>query len=440
MTLILILGFLLIIIFLWNPILGIFLFLITRTLSDRLADSFSLVINENISINITGLLGITFLFLGAFYVISKKINILSIPLIWPIILFLGIAAASMIFSVDIQASFYELTRLLTIFIFYILAYDIFTKDLKIKKNKAQSKFARQFPKIILISAIIPFLIASYQLITKTGLGGTTGIESRIYGTFIHPNNFALFALIIFAVTIFYVLKQKQEPAKNPNKFPIYLISAFSFLMLLATLCRGAILAALCFAFIIGILKSPKIIILTATAMLILFFASENVHDRIEDIYNPPAISTIRWRFKQWQRGWESFSRRPWLGYGVGTEQKAFKINHGLFEGSYHTHNDYLRSAIELGIIGFSAYSFLLCWALVKLLQAYKRIKLPVNKLMALTVLALFLSVILFSASDNVLKGTAAMWILWALVALVLAQAKKQAANLQRKRTGPGPIN
>jgi O-antigen ligase len=82
------------------------------------------------------------------------------------------------------------------------------------------------------------------------------------------------------------------------------------------------------------------------------------------------------------------------------------------------HNDYLKTVIEMGLLGFLTY---LTWLLSLVWHAwcaYRRAKLPAITWRALALLAIAIAGAVMSLTDNYLGYTAVQWYLWALVALV----------------------
>lgn len=401
---------LLAVIFLYRPLWGFLIFLVIRPLFDKLGESFSVSISRNFSINAAALLGVLVLGLAFLYFFKNKTKIFSIPLFWTWFIFIAISIASLFFSVDKSASFYEIIRALTIFTFFALGYSIYQS----------SQNPKSFLKAVLISAVVPFSFAFYQLITQTGLGGTSGIDSRLYGTFSHPNAFASFVLIILAVSFCFILDKNTG-----KKLPFYLIALISLFIIIETFSRGAWLSLLIFAFIISLFQSRKIILLALGLLIIAYFISPLVRDRIEDVYNPPATSSIVWRFQQWEKVYASFSKKPLTGYGTGTETIVFENEYGFYAGNPYTHNDILKAAVEIGIFGAAAYILILALTVFYLFKNYFSSQEQNAKLFYLIILALFIAEIGFSMTSNIFRGTATQWTLWSLIGVALAMNNKK---------------
>ncbi len=402
----LLIGVFLIITFFYNPKFGVLFFLIIRPIIDKQGEKIEIpTFISNITINSSAFLSIIFIILAVFFLIkefflSKKQykyqNLIFIA--W--LVFIIFSIISLFYSIDKFSSFYEITRIITIFLFFTTALILTEEDADLDL----------FLKALLFSALIPFVVAIFQLITGSGMAGTSiGLDSRLYGTFSHPNQFASFALIIFGLSWF--LYQQKNKINKHSWLPL----ATTLTLLIATFSRGAWLGIIIFSFIIGFLKNFKIIIGVFAILIILFITSETVHKRIEDIYNPPATSSVYWRMERWKENYQSFSQRPLFGHGSGTELKVYEKDYGFYSNNNYTHNDILKNAIEIGIIGTITYLILIITTFFTLIKIYLKTKNSLLKNFSLVLLAIFIAENVFSMTSNIFRGTATQWTLWFLI-------------------------
>jgi len=264
------------------------------------------------------------------------------------------------------------------------------------------------------------------LITKSGLGGTDGIESRLFGTFSHPNPFASFVFITLAILLFLFFFSKEKSFK-----PIIFLIFWALFLLVGTYSRGAWLAFLIFLLVIAFFKSFKSILAIVFISIILFFSFQSIQDRVQDIYNPPADSSVRWRFAQWERMYKIFKKRPLIGQGIGTETIVHDLEYGPYSGNPYTHNDFLRVATETGVFGFTIYFLLIFSTLNLLYKNFKEASSGIEKDFQLIVLALFLAMATFSLTNNTLRETVTQWLLWSLVGTSLALASYPLKKIQK---------
>lgn len=391
------------ILFLYRLSWGLLLFIFIRPSIDRQAEYLSVGLTDDLSFNIAAILGVLVIVFFVLYLIKyfKIFWNLSLKFSW--IFFLAVLFLGIFYSIDPLSSIYEFIRALSIFAIFALVF-----------LTVQNKFPiRHILYAILFSAIIPFLFAALQIVFGTGLGTTPGVESRVFGTFSHPSPFALYTLGIAAISFFLIVSEKKK------NFWAYVIFVSSVIILISTFTRGAWIALAVFLSIIGAMKAPRFLFGAVVISFILFFSSTTVHDRIEDIYNPPADSSIRWRFQQWENMFDVARDRPVLGHGTGTEAVVHYYKFGPDAGNPYTHNDFLKITVENGLLGLVAFMFLVISCVIFLFIKYYKTQPSQLKDLCLVVLALFLVFMMVSIGDNVFRSTATQWVVWSLMAVCL---------------------
>lgn len=416
----LVLGLVLAIVFLANPKWGLFLIIFLRPSIDRFSENITLSLNENLTFNAGAMLGILVVGLLSFFILKNFGSFRKLPASFLWLIFLLISLLSFFFSIEKSSSLYEIIRLVSILLVFASFFLLAQKE----KNPSLILWA------IVSSAVVPFLFATYQLATGTGLGGTSGIESRLFGTFSHPNPFASFIVIVLVAALFLVIWEKNRSRQ------IFLagLTFWGLILLIETFSRGAWFAFLIFILILILKKSPKLILLAAGLVLVLYFSFPLVQERIEDIYNPPADSSVRWRFAQWERMYQIFLKNPAIGQGIGTETIAHEQEYGPYAGNPYTHNDFLRVALETGIPGLLAYFFLIMVALKNSFTTYLKTQNKYLKDFHLFVLALFLALISFSLTNNTLRETVTQWTLWALLGTSFALTKRESLKNSHEKS------
>lgn len=404
-------GLCLTIIFLHQPPWGMSLFLAARVWLDNWGEKNSLKITENFSLGMNALLGILVSSLLAFFLIKNRADWKEIPFkkIWLAILL--VAATSLFFTIDLGWTWRELARLLSIFLFFSSAAVIFQKEVTFSQVSTP----------LFLSAILPFAAALGQMIGQTGLGGTLGLDGRLFGTFSHPNTFAAFVLIVIAAAW---LRFREESAPLKKKYWLALL-ALSLFLLLETFSRGAWLAFLVFLMVLSLFQSPKILWVSFLLFLAAFSFSEDFRFRLQDVYNPSATGSIQWRVQQWEKGWDSWKEKFWTGWGAGTETMVFEKQYGFYSGNPYTHNDFLRMGIELGIIGLAVYTGLVATVFFRLFSDYWKARRPEEKTAAIFGLALLTALSFFSLTSNLFRATAVQWSFWFLLAGLLFLKKEK---------------
>lgn len=399
--------------FLRSPLHGFLTIVITRTSVDFMDSYFSLRLSESINLNIASLLGIMLIMMMLAIIIARFRLFIHSPLLTPFILFIALSGISMIYSIDRPESFQETVRVISIFSSFVLTY-IFCITYPSARTTILST--------IILSAFLPIIFAIYQLTTGSGFSDNIGTDGRLFGTFKHPNSFASFLMIIVAL-LTYRTFDPASPSITRNTKIFFLALIISLLIL--TFSRGGWLALILFFGFFTLLRAPKILFLFIVLMITLFFTSQTIHDRIEDVYNPPADSSIRWRFQQWHNAIAAWQLSPIYGYGAGTEIAIHEKEQGYYAGNPYTHNDMIKVLQELGVIGFASFTILLCATLIHLLDTYRHARSPGDRTFILIIILLFIAEIGFGMSSNIWRSTAVQWSLWMLIACALSLHKHE---------------
>jgi O-antigen ligase len=383
---------------------GLFLFILLRPLIDVFTD-YNIVEVFNFGLNLASLMGVLIIFFSVYYLIKNFSKFRNNKLFYVWLLFLLVNVISMFFGINNNNSFREVIRLVSIFSLFILGYIFVNTAANLTKSL----------KAIILSAILPSIIGFWQFFYAKDLFIKNG--NRLISTFAHPNMLAFFIFFVLAITIFIFLYGYK---KNILSYFYILASLLFFIVLILTYTRGAWLAFLVFLIIIGLFKFRKLLLLMAIFFLILYSAIAPVRERIDNIfvfddYN----SSVVWRLNLYKDEFEYFKKKPIIGYGSGNASLVIAENRSPRLGATEPHNDYLKIALEGGIVGLISY-FVLAIVLIKsLFERYKKEIAIKIKYFIFFIIAVFLSLMVASFSNNVLNNTALQWVLWFTIGGVL---------------------
>jgi len=344
--------------------------------------------------------GLVFLILIFFFFINVK-KIYSTPLFYPIFIFIGLCFLSIFYSIDTFTSIREFIRIATIFLLYFLAY-------KLIEDK---KDFYLLLKIILISYIIPAIVGLIQFFNNSGMTDDFGGFQRIYGTFAHPNLFAFYTFFILGLLISLLLTSQKTSSLIFNKKIIIIAIGLSVFLLFATYTRSALACLSFFVLIFGILKYRRMLLVGALLFLAAYFLSDVFRERLWELISLDPYGSIVWRFKLWKDILPLSLWQPWFGYGLGTFEKLTEFYRGFSLGSLEAHNDYLKIFIENGIIGLTAYFWVIIGLLFSLWKIFKK-TIKKEKIIGLGLLVITISLIVAASFDNILRTTALQWNLW----------------------------
>ncbi len=144
-----------------------------------------------------------------------------------------------------------------------------------------------------------------------------------------------------------------------------------------------------------------------------YLLSEVFQQRIWQLISLDPYGSIVWRFRLWQDVLPIALWHPWFGHGLGTFNSLVEYLRGLSFGSLDAHNDYLKTLTENGLIGLTAYLWIILGALFYLIKTAFS---PKAKTIGIGILAITLSLFIASSFDNILQTTALQWNLWILIA------------------------
>jgi O-antigen ligase len=197
------------------------------------------------------------------------------------------------------------------------------------------------------SAVLPLLVAVYQIATGQGAIQPDGL-SRVRGTFLHPNSFALYLGILLLLS----LGLYRHVGRGSRLVLLVFASAASPALLL-TYSRGAWLGTAAGVLTIGLLQSRRALLTMGVAAVVVALAVPSVLGRFADldesrtVAGTPANSLV-WRFEYWRTTIELAKANPVTGIGLDMTERTTK------EGKV-THNDFLRAQVEMGLVGLLAY-------------------------------------------------------------------------------------
>jgi len=393
-----------------SPKTGLFLLLLLRPCLDYFTQqTFSAA---GLNLNFAGIFAILAIVFSLFVILNNIGRVKRLPLFSAWLFFLAALSASLITSINLGTGITELLRLISTMLIFFVSYIL----IESKRDLAN------LIKTIIVSALIPSLVAVYQYLTQTGLTVPfEGVYNRVFGTFAHPNLLAFYLLLALALCFVILLTGDKK------KISIVFYSGAALLFLITlfmTYTRSAWLGLLILVFMLGITRYRKFLLVAMILLSLSFISVEQINTRLQSFTEKDPSSSIQWRLQLWSDSLDYFKQKPLLGYGVGTSNEVIIQNRGPQAGSSDAHNDYLRIALDSGLLGLLGFFFLIFSLLTSLYKIYRRQNKPHLKTLAFVILILTGSFYLISFGDNILANTALQWTLWALLGGLFATEKK----------------
>lgn len=287
--------------------------------------------------------------------VDKNFKLRSLPYDLPMILFLVIGAASVIFSP--VKSFDLIYNFLSLIGIYIASYVLIGQNIR---THDQIIF---FIKAICASTIFVVLWGYFQYIFGVDIADMKWIDGeafpelrkRIFSTLENPNVLAGYLNVIICLALGILAKFGDKKQKILIVIAIVMMSA----CLAMTYSRGAFLTLAIVFVIYGMIQDWRILILFTILIGIIFYSDSTFSYRIISIFTDTLDSSEGLRIGIWVSTIPMIADHPFAGVGWGAFKFIYpQYNYYLADSSitiYHAHNLFLNTAAEVGIVGALAY-------------------------------------------------------------------------------------
>jgi O-antigen ligase len=265
---------------------------------------------------------------------------------------------------------------------------------------------------VFASALVPLAVAAFQMSAGSG-GFTAGGYSRVRGTFVHPNPFALYLtlLIIMGVALWPHLQGWRQAA-------LAFVVAASGVALIATYTRSGWLALFVALLVVGALQTRWLIPLLLCGALAIVAIVPSVSGRFSDLTETrnergAAENSLVWRYDYWKQAADLGGRSPIIGIGLKMTQSAT-------DEAKAPHNDVIRAYAETGVLGLAAYLAMVGALIALALQALRNASPGRDRGIAVGFAACMVAFGLFSLVSNVASQVVLLWYFFAFAAVASA--------------------
>lgn len=357
--------------------------------------------------------------MGFVVLFRRGLAIPRVPLLfW--LAYLGYSFFSLLRSPDVVEGFrLFLDEFSTAMIFFIAANVITTR-----------KHAEELIRYVIYSsfAVSFFAIVQYVFIDK--------LSGRLQSTFEHPNILA-FYLVLVVFALFYLTQ--INPQKSHSRWKLFRSAYVPFLLILLVLTetRSAwITVVVSFALYATLINRKMLLCLLLLPPLLLVPAiSDRLSDlgtsgTAKDVQSGVQLDSYSWRQLLWEYALIDSSDARTAGKGLG----SFRSNSQRFfplEDNADAHSAYIQTLYETGVIGLGLY---LAMFGATLLTIWKT---RINRKSAVITIALIVSYMIESYSDNTLYYLSYNWYFWTFVGchLAISIREKRVARALPEHTG-----
>ncbi len=413
--------FVLFIVFTRNIELFVLCILVIRSSLDSTGALWAITVFEH-RINISGLIALSFITIGIFYIIRSRISIFKYPLTVPFLVFLITCLVTLIPSWDKMFTFQKWIRLLNYYILYIVIANVVTTREQVKKVIGA----------ILLSTVIPTSVGLYQVLTRSGRNMAGFGSVRISGTFAGVSLAHASFLIIPILIVVMLFLQANSLKRKIGYSAILTILSISFYY---TFARTPWIGFLIAILTIGVLKYRYLLIATPVLVLILLLTIPGISYRFSGInlislteYSGPFKNTMATRVLLWHGAIAMFKSSPIIGNGLGIG--AAKVADSILgRMQAAVHSDYFQMLVDAGILGLGAYLWLL-FVLFKIsFSAYRKATDPFFQNLFIGFIAVWTAFMLIRGMGNIAIHTVIQYYFWAYAGLVSALSRMQESNL-----------
>lgn len=250
-------------------------------------------------------------FLAQSLLLKKSLKIPK-SIFTPALLFILSALASSIFAINnfttnqilIALSF--LLRFSAYFFLSVITYNL------VKREQILSYLNFLLFLGFIFSALGIIQLIIYPDLSPLQIFGWDPHQKRLVSTTLDPNYtggiLAIFVSIATSLTLF------------KNKIIYLILTIFFIFTLFLTFSRSAYLSLIVSMFVIGLIKSPKVILIIISVFIIAFFSINQVRDRITGAFT--VDDTANARIESWQKAIVIAKDNPLFGVGFNTYRYA----------------------------------------------------------------------------------------------------------------------
>ncbi len=257
-----------------------------------------------------------------------------------LVVFVAAGAISTLGSGRPPASALEVLRILSVVMMFVVLEQIITDRAALVKTLVATYAAM----------VVPIAYTLFGMVLGSPASEIKGSFTRITGPFSQSNTFARYLafMIVFGVALYPVLGKRLKVAM------VALIGVSSTLLVL-TLTRGALVAAVVGVVAVAVAqRRVRLLVALGIAAMVAMFAVPELGARFATLGTEQAVggrptgNSLEWRLGYWSEVLPLANQNPVTGIGLNMTQYET-------DAEKQPHNDFVRSYVETGLVGFGAY-------------------------------------------------------------------------------------
>lgn len=243
----------------------------------------------------------------------------------------------------------------------------------------------------------------------------TGVRTRSFSILGSPNSLGSYMAMLTPISLGLFMQEKQWSKK------LLWLAAAAVLAacLIFTFSRGAWLALAGAIAVIGIMYDRRLLIVGFIAAILAAVFVPAVSHRIIYLFSPEYLmkSAQSGRISRWFEAYDQMRSNPLFGSGMGHFGGAVaKRNFN----TVYVDNYYLKTMAEMGLLGLTAFIWLMLRTIREGYNSLKSLASPETKFMALGMFGGLLAIILHNAVENIFEIPYLNTYFWLIAGLLLA--------------------
>jgi O-antigen ligase len=306
-------------------------------------------------------------------------------------------------------------KFVAVAVMFVVLEQIFMRD----PEKIRSALVATF-----LSLAIPTVVALVEvpgIEVATG-SGDTGV-ARVAGTFVHPNMFAAY-LVVIALLAVALLPHLPE-----WRLGLMAVVAAAVPLLILTYARGAWIGLYIGLFFIGLAQSRALLLVLFVSTIAVVLLVPSVTSRLSDLDvsrerepNEVDANSAEWRIDYWAEVLPLVRDNPITGIG------AEMIRESTPEAA-PAHSAFVDVIVETGILGITMLLLMIGVVSASLVRAGRRLVAGLPRGMAVASVAIGLALLLQLFSESLLTQPAVLWYAVLPLAWTVSASRRVAAGL-----------
>jgi len=312
------------------------------------------------------------------------------------------AGASVLVSVDRHASVVALGRVLS----GVLMFGVLEQLLAGRPDRL-----RRLLGCGVLGSVAPLAVGFYQLAHPGSSGYAAGDLSRVHGTFVHPNTFATYLVMLLLAALAVASRVGWRGA-----LLALLYCAPVGALLISTYARGAFLGLLLGVAYVLWRRQPFLVLLGVALAVGVVLAVPSINHRFADLHGGTALTkntvdpnSLDFRLHYWPRVVRLAAGNHVSGIGLETVVQ-------ISPERLQPHNVWVQAYAETGVIGAVALAGVAVGMTVTLTRRRRRARTPLAAGVATGAIGIGLSLLSQSLSENILTETVIYWAAASLMA------------------------